>query len=575
MPRTCAVMCSKALPFTLLLCVPLLIGCVGHTFPVVRPKHAMDRKGIARARAEEYFVKARDYERRGLPQMAIRFYEMAYEFDPSSAVLRRVLAAKYIQASKYTQALLTLKGGREPDELDAEDKRLLATVYMRVGQYKRAAQVLSEVADKTPAELRSLAMLYESAGDIDSALHYYRAFSALRPDSLNAVLKIGGLLLRQEKYEEAESVLVKLEERFDRPPELLNLLGTIRLATGDTADALNFFRMALIEDSTFEESLRNVAQIHIQREDYDKAIGYYERLHSMQPWGALYGKTLALLYYYDERYDEAAGLLRRLLESDIDDYELHYYLALVAASRDNHDLARLELEKALAIRDSFEEAWRRLCYLAIEQKDFDRALRDARRFAERMGEESASWRMLGYVHNARKEYGKAIEVLKKALEIDSTDAQAWFELGSSYERRKEIDKAAVAFRRVLELRPGDPVTANYLGYMWAEQGTKLDSAKTLLEDALQKDPDNGAYLDSYAWIYYRMGDTQKAYDYILKALEHIDDDPVVFEHLGDILVQKQDLRGALEAYRKSLVLEPEDRVEEIREKAEALEEKLQ
>jgi Flp pilus assembly protein TadD len=183
--------------------------------------------------------------------------------------------------------------------------------------------------------------------------------------------------------------------------------------------------------------------------------------------------------------------------------------------------------------------------------------------------------MEGYVLNAKNEYDRAVGALKKAISLDSTDALAWFELGSSLERTKNRDKAELAFKRVLELKPTDPQAANYLGYMWAEAGVKLDSAEGLLKMALSQDSLNGAFLDSYAWIFFKKGDIDSALAYIVKALRTITDDPVVFIHYGDILAKKGDAAGALAAYKKGLGVAseksaPED-VADLKNKIKALE----
>jgi tetratricopeptide (TPR) repeat protein len=101
--------------------------------------------------------------------------------------------------------------------------------------------------------------------------------------------------------------------------------------------------------------------------------------------------------------------------------------------------------------------------------------------------------------------------------------------------------------------------------MGADGGVNLDGAKALILDALKEEPLNGAYLDSYAWVFYRMGDYEKALYYMNKAMEQIKDDdsdfkndPVPYEHLGDILFKLKDYPGAEAAYKRSLELKTED-----------------
>lgn len=557
--------------FALAACTALLLpGCLSRSrthFPYVHPVPRVNRTQLARARAQEYFVRARDYERRGLPQMAARLYEMAYEFDPQSDILRLLLAQKYIELGKYPQALITIRAGREVHELTNREKDMLAEVYMKLGQFERAVEVIESLPYKDDDNLYSLGLLYESLGEPDRAIDTFLAFLRRNPNARRVVAKTSGIMLRRKQYERADSLLQAALGREGESASLYQLLGALSLARGDTAEAVSRLEKAIAIDSTHEEALQGIAQIHIAREEYKKAIRVYQRLYRTEPWGEVYGKTLVLLYYYDEQYEEALELVQQLLVSSMEDFELHFYMGLIAQEMDSTELARLEFEKAVAIQSSFEDAWKQLCLVSARLDDWDRALGDANRFVAALETKASSWRMLGYVHAGRKEFGEAVEAYQKALSIDTSDTHLWFEYGSALERNKNLVAAATAFRTVLARHPRDHMAANYLGYMWAEHGMHLDSAKALIGLALEEEPDNGAYLDSYAWVLYQLGSYDSALVYMEKALAQIDDDAVVHEHYGDIQMKRGRYADAVAAYEKGLELKP-DNEDEIRRKLE-------
>ena len=107
---------------------------------------------------------------------------------------------------------------------------------------------------------------------------------------------------------------------------------------------------------------------------------------------------------------------------------------------------------------------------------------------------------------------------------------------------------------------------NYLGYMWAEHGEKLDQARELIEKAVKAEPKNAAYLDSLAWVLFKQNQPQEALPYALKAAELSEKpDATVFDHIGDIYAALKQPEKAREAWRKSLSLEPN---EEVRKKLE-------
>ena len=75
--------------------------------------------------------------------------------------------------------------------------------------------------------------------------------------------------------------------------------------------------------------------------------------------------------------------------------------------------------------------------------------------------------------------------------------------------------------------------------------------------AIEQLPDNAAYLDTYAWINFRLKNYDIALEYIDKAINTGNAVSEVFEHLGDILVKLERISDAKKAYREALKLEPE------------------
>ena len=74
--------------------------------------------------------------------------------------------------------------------------------------------------------------------------------------------------------------------------------------------------------------------------------------------------------------------------------------------------------------------------------------------------------------------------------------------------------AEKALRQVLVLEPANPNALNYLGYLLAMRGDKLDEAVQLVRKALEAEPDNGAYLDSLGWAHFKRGDLAEAEKYL-------------------------------------------------------------
>jgi tetratricopeptide (TPR) repeat protein len=154
----------------------------------------------------------------------------------------------------------------------------------------------------------------------------------------------------------------------------------------------------------------------------------------------------------------------------------------------------------------------------------------------------------------------------------ATTKAALFLLGAALERTGKREQAIADFRRLLGADPEYHAALNYLGYMYAERGENLDEARTLIEKAVALEPDNGAYVDSLGWVYYRLGRLDDARAALERATHLETADGTVQEHLGDVYgaMGHADLAG--EAYRRALALEGDDpaKTEQVRHKLDGL-----
>ena len=141
------------------------------------------------------------------------------------------------------------------------------------------------------------------------------------------------------------------------------------------------------------------------------------------------------------------------------------------------------------------------------------------------------------VYEAQKKPELAIEQYEEYSKIDKGNALVHFYLGALYERAGNKKKAEDFFREAIRLNPDISEPYNYLGYMFAEEGRNLDEALKLVEKALEIAPDNGAYIDSLGWAYFKLKEYEQAEFYLKKAVQKLPDDPVINDHLGDLYFQ--------------------------------------
>jgi tetratricopeptide (TPR) repeat protein len=166
-----------------------------------------------------------------------------------------------------------------------------------------------------------------------------------------------------------------------------------------------------------------------------------------------------------------------------------------------------------------------------------------------------TWITLAQIYEKGKDYAemaKAIDAADKLSTDPEEKESVAFMRGAMYEKMKNFSAAEKEFRRVLEMNPKNASALNYLGYMLADRNVRLNEALELIKQALAIDPNNGAYLDSLGWAYFRIGDMGNAENYLRRAIERFSKDPTVHDHLGDVYFNQGKVKEAMAQWEKSL-----------------------
>ena len=201
---------------------------------------------------------------------------------------------------------------------------------------------------------------------------------------------------------------------------------------------------------------------------------------------------------------------------------------------------------------------------AIEQQDNDEsALEYIERFISNGFKNARLLKTYGSLQRSQRLYKESIKSYTGAIEAAKREKYTeavWpilFLRGISFERSKNWDLAEADFISALELSPDQPQVLNYMGYSLLERKEKLDQAMRMILLAAEKAPDSYHIIDSLGWAYYRTGDFEQALLYLERAMELESTDPIVNDHLGDVLWMLGRKREAKFQWKKSLSFKPE------------------
>ena len=252
----------------------------------------------------------------------------------------------------------------------------------------------------------------------------------------------------------------------------------------------------------------------------------------------------------------------------------HYILGSIYERTGDIDKAIPEYEKALRQDNKNAHIHLSLGTAFLKKNDVPKALEElnlASKYDPEAVEPHAILALLYFSQENPAAAGKEYETaLTKASQLEPANINIYKSLGAVYLHNKNFTAAENTFKLILSLTPKDaeaffylaniydePEYAqalNYLGYFYAEQNRLLPQAQALIKKALEIEPENGAYVDSLGWVYFRQGKVKEAVVELERAKTMLED-PVIYDHLGDAYLKLKDLVKAKENYEISLKLD--------------------
>ncbi|HUU65797.1 MAG TPA: tetratricopeptide repeat protein [Methyloceanibacter sp.] len=168
---------------------------------------------------------------------------------------------------------------------------------------------------------------------------------------------------------------------------------------------------------------------------------------------------------------------------------------------------------------------------------------------------------LGNILRSHERYEEARGYYSRAVNLVETPAKEnwalFYSRGVCNERLKDWPAAEADFKQALELSPDESLVLNYLGYSWVDQGLNLKQAMDYIRKAVKLKPDDGYYVDSLGWAYFRLGNMSDAVEHLERAVELRPDDPIINDHLGDAYWRVGRKLEAKYQWEQAMSLEPE------------------
>jgi tetratricopeptide (TPR) repeat protein len=387
----------------------------------------------------------------------------------------------------------------------------------------------------------------------------------LAPDNIRIQKGLAEDLLQSDQMDEALAVYQQLSTEEPRDPGLKLRISTIYRFKRDFTKAREALNQAKALDAEsldvkdeevklLEGEGKTPQAIAVLKGLVDQtAKKTYSAAESANR--ALLLEELGILYRSTAKYPEAVEAFRQAAPLNAPAAS-RYSAQVVDTYRAAKDLESARREADAALKKYPKDRTALLTHASV-LADMGKVDEAAAEVKARLGDQNDFQTQLALAQLYEKgkrwaEMGKALDEMEKLATSNEEKETVHFSRGAMYERMKKYDGAEAEFRKVLELHPDSASALNYLGYMLADRGVKLEEASQMIRKALDQEPDNGAYLDSMGWVYYQLGKLSEAEGMLVRAVERTGEDATVHEHLGDVYFKLGKTKEAISQWQLSV-----------------------
>lgn len=552
-----------------------------------------DESAVEPSRTQAYlhFLKARERERVGDVDGAIREYAEVLEADPDSVSVRVALAGLLADAHRAAEAMDTLREALRFAPKDVSARRLLAMILLRLraeprgDEYDRDVRIAFEelvvLAPEDVEARRTLGKLALEQGDSEAAEGQFEKIIELDPSDLEARLLLARALFQKREFDRAADLYEGLErdmgelpdrekagqvlcylfaERFthaiavadlgikhtgeDSPEHLkfLKLKGFAASGMGDQALAVTTFERVLALDPGDRETRFRLAQALERRRDLERAASEYEKVRAeieAAPQGP---------------------------EMDPPYVQVLYRIGSI----------QLELEQATEAVASLQLA---LSKVEAEDRFRPALVEKLARALHRSGQQQEAFELLESIIDARpdlpdfqielaelflgsgrdREAGKLVKSYLRGFDKDKR-FDACLVAADMYQRVGRYDAALDVLEDARKIEPGEETVYFLLGSVRERLG-RVAEAEAAFKQAITLDPESGRALN---YLGYMLADRDLKLDdsleYIRRAIELEPHNGAYLDSLGWVYFKRGELDEALESLERAVAQLSDDPV---------------
>jgi len=497
---------------------------------------------------------------RGQYDIALEGYMEAAKrvHDPRFAE-RAAMIAMYMKDSNKTNEAVALWVRQDPKNQAA--RKIAALSALRAGNKKAATEHLNMLLNIDPAGFENavleLAGVLQKDGKINTLYDALDTLSVQHPDQAVIFYMQSLLAMQKKEIYLAESKIqqaLKVRPGWDKA---LMFQAQIAVFSGDLNKAKTLLKEASLKYPDNNKISKILAQVLIKAEDYDAAAEVYQDIISADPKDIESQFALGLVYLQVDKDEQAEDVFKKLLEQPEWKYQASFYLGKIEEKHDHSKKALVWFDKVTDGPFVFDASISAISLLA-KDKQFDEANSRLSLLQSKFPKQKLRLLLVqAELYSQQKQYEKAFNLLTEALVDFPDQKELLYTRALMAERVNKPDIAEADLKKILAMDPDNVEALNALGYTLLNKPDRYVDAEKYLQHALSLEPDAAVIIDSYGWLQFKLGNNEKALDYLQQAYEKQPENEIA-AHLAEVLWVLGRKDEARKLFNKAIKDAPDD-----------------
>ncbi len=481
-----------------------------------------------------------------------------------------------------------LKAAERTRDAKIAERATQIALFMRNSE--KAVQAVSiwiENAPDNSSARKAAILVYLSRGDREAALMHIRAWLEMKESPFQQKMENLIQILDKDSATRLD-IMEELAPAYRNNADFLYAYAVLAFKKNELGIALEKINEALKVKPGWDRAVALNARV-IAVEGRDNAREELQALIKEHPDNAELGFVYGQYLIKAEDYKGARKQLERVIALDPDNHEAMFGLAGLNLQLDNLDKAKNLFLKLKEIPEWADQSYLYLGRIAKGQENYHESLEWFDRVSEgplaaeaslnavlvlgKLGRFQEADRRIEQLHRRfpdqamridlirvelltqQKDYQQALVILNSALNKHPQQSELLYSRALVAERLNRLDILEADLGILLAKNPDDVNALNALGYTLVDKTSRLEEAQKYLDQAIKLKPDDPVIIDSYGWLQFKLGNHQKALEYLRRAFSE-NPDPEIGAHLGEVLWVSGHAREAKAVWRKAFVDDP-------------------